>query len=338
MRQRLKNTIHRFRPKALVLMYHRITSLAIDPWQLAVTADHFDQHLEVLKKIGPVISTCSLVEQLRTKKLKDHSIVITFDDGYFDNYENAFPLLKKHGLPATFFITTSQLGKKTEFWWDALESIIIHTPSLPGHISISMHGITIDYALQDEVVLTDATKKALENWRALENQNSKRSRLYELLWQQMRPLSSVQQEDILAYLQNWAGHVPERKENYAMSEASLKEMASHPLITVGGHTETHPDLACHKKDYQEYEVTENKKRLSNITGIPPECFAYPYGRYNQESTAAVKASGYKAAFTTNTSIVKTSNDLYLLNRVQVPNCSGEELHKTITNYFRYPVQ
>jgi len=87
-----------------VLMYHRIASPVNDYWQLCVSPENFEQQLQVISKY---------------KK----NILITFDDGYIDNYSNARPLLEKYQLPAIFFIATGNIDSGKEFWWDQLEQL-----------------------------------------------------------------------------------------------------------------------------------------------------------------------------------------------------------------------
>src|SRR5690606_13951821 len=105
-RRKLHKIHNRFRPKSFILMYHRITELEIDPWELAVSVENFDDHLKVLKSSYNVLSLDEFTENKKKNKLKEGSIAITFDDGYKDNYTNAFPILTKHQLPATFFISS----------------------------------------------------------------------------------------------------------------------------------------------------------------------------------------------------------------------------------------
>ena len=106
-----------FSGRAVVLMYHRIATPAHDHWQLSVSPQNFEAHLQVLKQYN-VFDLATLVTQV-----PNNGIAISFDDGYIDNYTIAKPLLEKYHLPATFFITNGSLGKQTEFWWDELEHI-----------------------------------------------------------------------------------------------------------------------------------------------------------------------------------------------------------------------
>ena len=94
-----------------ILTYHSIND-EINPDE-TVTPEEFEKQLQYIKENYKVISLEDAVEYLRTdiKKISD-SIVITFDDGYSDNYHNAYPLLKKHNFPATIFLISDLINDK----------------------------------------------------------------------------------------------------------------------------------------------------------------------------------------------------------------------------------
>ena len=99
--------------KAKILLYHSVVKdikfdPAIDPADQCLTKDEFESQLVYIKKNFNIISLDDLL--LAGIYKKSVSAVITFDDGFLNNFTVAYPLLKKHGLPATFFITTSFLS------------------------------------------------------------------------------------------------------------------------------------------------------------------------------------------------------------------------------------
>src|SRR5262249_8195308 len=109
-----------FPSRSLILMYHRIARVERDVWSMCVTPEHFEEHLEVLSRHRPV----RLNEWKPRGWFKGSlSCAITFDDGYADNLHAAC-LLKRFGIPATFFVTTGYIGSGREFWWDELERVV----------------------------------------------------------------------------------------------------------------------------------------------------------------------------------------------------------------------
>lgn len=92
--------------RASILMYH---SIGEGGAFFAVTEEDFEKQLLYLKRRGFVCITLSeLVEKLERKEDVSSNVVLTFDDGYEDNYTKAFPLLKKYDIPATIFLITGE--------------------------------------------------------------------------------------------------------------------------------------------------------------------------------------------------------------------------------------
>jgi peptidoglycan/xylan/chitin deacetylase (PgdA/CDA1 family) len=109
--------------KTIVLLYHRVGTVPIDPHTLAISSKNFESQLAYLKKNATIITAADLHHALTTGVVPKRSVVITFDDGYEDNYTNAFPLLKKYALPATIF-TTADADPDEELWIDQLMQAI----------------------------------------------------------------------------------------------------------------------------------------------------------------------------------------------------------------------
>lgn len=108
----------KFLKTAVILTYHRIDKVLGDPRLLCVTPICFENHLIFLKENYEVISLPELITRLEEKRLIGTEAVITLDDGYRDNLINALPLLEKHQLPATIFVTTGFLGQRANLAWD----------------------------------------------------------------------------------------------------------------------------------------------------------------------------------------------------------------------------
>src|SRR4051794_20071252 len=106
-----------------ILLYHRVTALDSDPQQLAVTPEHFDEHLRVLREICTPVELADVPRMLRARRLPKRPVAVTFDDGYRDNLHEAKPLLERHGVPATVFVASGYVGSGREFWWDELERL-----------------------------------------------------------------------------------------------------------------------------------------------------------------------------------------------------------------------
>ncbi|TDB39564.1 MAG: hypothetical protein D9V44_00910 [Actinobacteria bacterium] len=106
---------------ALVLMYHRVITTEDDPYDLAVAPDVFDAHMAALSAGFDIIPATALCEMIaRRRRIPTRSVVVTFDDGYHDLLAYAKPILERHRIPATAFVSTGEIGTSRERWWDEL--------------------------------------------------------------------------------------------------------------------------------------------------------------------------------------------------------------------------
>jgi peptidoglycan/xylan/chitin deacetylase (PgdA/CDA1 family) len=109
----------------VILMYHRVDAADVDPWRLAVHPSHFDEHLEVICELFQPVSLARFASAFAAGGAPRGSVVVTFDDGYRDNLLNARPLLEKHGVPASLFVTTGYLDSGRDFWWEELLAVCV---------------------------------------------------------------------------------------------------------------------------------------------------------------------------------------------------------------------
>lgn len=146
--------------KVLILNYHKIDNTFIS---LAVRPDDFDTQMKYLSENGyHTISPDELYNSLAgTGELPDNPVMITFDDGYEDNYVNAYPILKKYGFKATIFVVTIFLDKNKKGYmsWDQAREMDANGISIQSHTvdHKSMTDLTDD---QLRMELVDSKKKA----------------------------------------------------------------------------------------------------------------------------------------------------------------------------------
>ena len=315
-------------------MYHRIADSEADPWQLAVHPKNFEQHLQILKNYGQVISLEELELGLQKRKIINKSIVITFDDGYLDNYTIAKPLLEKYKLPATFFITTKNIGTKELFWWDYLQ-ILVFSSNLPQKFDLLDYDQTITFDLVDEAVLTPELKLKYKNFSAYEEPKTIRAKSYYQLWEILQSKHDAEKVAIINKLKIWAGFNKKETQDFVcMSENQIRSIAANDLFTIGGHTSNHPVLSNLKKVEQSKEILDNKGYLENLTNKPIKYFAYPSGKYNQATLECVQENGFNLAVTTNHQITDKKSKHLQLGRFQVDNLERKAFQKTLENWFK----
>jgi len=331
--------------RALVLLYHRVADLDLDPQLLSVTPRHFDEHLQTLSQSYDVMTIATLVEHLEARTLPKRSVAITFDDGYKDNLF-AKSQLEKFGLPATVFVTTSALDNGREFWWDELEQLFL----APGHLPERLYGSTLDgfklhrfigaMELGEDAFYGTDTAKTFAGWNvANDNNPTIRHQVYREVHNYLRLIATgtAEKESILQGFFDWAGRQRQiRASHQALSRQDLAELARGGLIEIGSHTTTHPVLAKLSGKEQASEIDDSRSLLQELLGLPVQSFAYPYGAacdFNSESVAIVRDCGYRAACSNIPDLVWTGTDPYQLPRVLVRDCHGDTFSQWLQGWF-----
>ncbi len=128
------NSLTDKKAKVLVLVYHRVLESArFNPLNNIVSLPRFIQQIEKIIKRYLVVSLADIIQQCRLGEFKAKTqVVLTFDDGYSDNYEFAFPILQKKSLPAAFFLTTDYVSSNSPLWDWQLINILSNNTSIRG--------------------------------------------------------------------------------------------------------------------------------------------------------------------------------------------------------------
>ena len=165
---RLKQSVRRatalLRPSVVILMYHRVHDALADPWDLCVSPAHFGEQMEYLRRHHAVLSLRKLKELLAAGRLPRRAVVLTFDDGYVDNLLHAKPTLERWGLPATFFVTTGNLGQARDYWWGELSRLFLEAGTLPDTLDIALNGETLCWRLAEWASYTEEDSRRHSAW------------------------------------------------------------------------------------------------------------------------------------------------------------------------------
>jgi len=232
------------------------------------------------------------------------------------------PLLEKYNLPATFFIASNYIGTGSKFWWDELEHIILGSSRLPAYLKVNINDQEYEFELLD-IELTPEQNEKQKQWEWPEPSPNDRCRLYLDIWEKLLPLDCALIRNAMNQIKRWAGYVaiPNTQE-VPMQPHQLRMMLSNSLFEAGVHTNTHPALPFHSKEYQQNEVRTCKTYLQTNYQKTVNAIAYPYGRYDEKTIEAIKEENIKAGFTTNNTIIYNRTDPYKLGRAQVCNWNG----------------
>jgi peptidoglycan/xylan/chitin deacetylase (PgdA/CDA1 family) len=315
----------RMQKKAVILMYHQVCEKKGDPWQLAVTPENFQYQLDHLKNNFEVVSVDELVATVKSGKLRNNLVAITFDDGFVDNYTNAAPLLEWFELPATFYLTTNPIRTAKMYWWDELQSIILLTEKLPKKLSIYVGYELLQFEFNRHQIISPVIRQEIINWSYGAPVKNERIELYLQLWQKIQPLQHLDQYTVMRHLKNWSklDHIPFGA-NIPMQGYQVKKLSTNKLFTLGGHTVNHAMLSAQTELVQSYEINDCKLDIEEITGKLINGFAYPYGKYNECTKSLLQKNGYNYGLTTDEGAVTVESDVYQLPRIQIKNWSVKE--------------
>jgi peptidoglycan/xylan/chitin deacetylase (PgdA/CDA1 family) len=326
----LKNTIRNLlERKAVILLYHQISERKSDPWELAVSPEAFNNQLMFLKTNFDLVPLSEIANGVANKNLKSRKVAITFDDGFVDNYTNARPILEDHNVPATFYVATHATGTGNTFWWETLESLILHTEQLPRGLRLRIGNGLFDFTFYTDDVLTRRLRREIREWTADKPIPNERISLFFELWKRIQPLTYVDQQKVIANIKEWTrtedAHVPTQ----LMTFDELSVLDKNDLFTIGAHTVHHAMLAEQDPRVQAFEVNESKKTIEHRLGKTVDGFAYPYGNYNSVTKKLLREAGFRHAVSTERRVVKASDDVYALPRIHVKNWQQEEFSANI---------
>jgi len=257
--------IHRNTP--IILMYHRIYN---DEFVSGLEPLQFEKQIAYIKKNFNVLPIKELIEDLNNNKIKPYSLALTFDDGHFDFYTSAWPILKKYNLPASLYITTGFVDGTTWLWPDLIKYILLNSKVE----SLTVAGLgTIPIAKSSHHT----------SWHKLGDHcltlpAEERNRL-------ILQLATDSQVSIL--------NTPQAPFN-SVTWLQLKEMSQEGLI-VGSHTVTHPILSSLSIQSLRNELMESAQTIERNLGILPVGICYPNGRpedINEVVIDEAKRAGY----------------------------------------------
>jgi peptidoglycan/xylan/chitin deacetylase (PgdA/CDA1 family) len=261
---------------------------------------------ELLRSFQPV-PLLQLADGTRTGSLPDRAVSVTFDDGYLDNLETASPILCELGIPATFFIPSQALSGGGA-WWDTLAEVFLGPCHLPPRLTLEWAGETLDLP----------TRTAVE-----------RRASHDLVFARIRTAAAAPRDEVMRTVKEWAGFGGQSAA-LTITRQHLRDLASRPGHSIGGHTEHHLSLPAQTAAVIAAEVQRNKALLEEVTGREVSCFAYPFGEHDQASVAVVRAAGYAAAVTCVEDAVSASTDRLLLPRLVVGSAGPIQFRDALT--------
>jgi peptidoglycan/xylan/chitin deacetylase (PgdA/CDA1 family) len=306
---------------ALVLMYHRVARVEADPWELCVRPEHFESQISMLRELADLVPLPELRSQLRKGRRSRPAVAITFDDGYVDNLTVARPFLERYGAPATVFIATGHVGRRSNFWWDRLAKLVLPERALPSILELGIGNDRFQH--QDEGLASSGTR----------GQRARRQ-LHDRLWAWCSNRADAERDAALAAVEQWADiHPPPDPASWPMTPGELRALMDGGLVDIGAHSVTHPMLSRLPAAEKAIEIRQSRADCERLTGRAPAAFAFPNGDADAESIALVRDAGFEIACTSQPDLVWHAGDAHATPRIHVHDENGTALLRRLRWYW-----
>lgn len=263
----------------LGLNYHRIGDPAgtpYDPGTFSCTTGEFDWQVRFLSQHFRVVNLAEAVDIVQGRTvLKDSAVFLTFDDGYRDNFDEAFPVLKRHGVSASFFLPTAFVGTGVLPWWDVIAYLIKNART---------ERLVLSYPEPSEFDLAAEPVPRI---------------IMRVLWLFKRP-DMTDPERFVSELEAACGcpRPDTAAERCFLNWDEARAMQAAGMC-FGSHTHTHPILSKLPLRTQRDELATSREILEGELRRTIDTLAYPVGQrdsFSRDTFTALKDTGYTAAF------------------------------------------
>jgi peptidoglycan/xylan/chitin deacetylase (PgdA/CDA1 family) len=265
-----------------VLMYHGVPARerfdgVENYYGYNVPVREFEQHLDYLKRRCNVIS---LRDYLAGEGLDSGrtNVVLTFDDGYGNNYSNALPLLERYELPAVFAIATAFVQEREPLWNDVVEYAVRH--SKKARVKLEWDGEVGEFELDAE-----GGRLGLYNWLLRQCVLVDQERRSEVI------------ERALEELDVSPAGVLDEEDYRPLTVEEVRGLAGGGLVEVASHSAHHFLLGKLPRERVRSEVRDSRAALEEMTGAPVTTFCMPGGSYDNAVLDEIHAAGYECVLT-----------------------------------------
>jgi len=285
-----------------VVNYHRIDNpdrKDFDSFKpnVSATPQQFERQMDYLAKWFHVISLNDVIAWLDGRReLPPYAALITFDDGYLDNFTTAFPILRKYRFPALIFLTTAHIGTDAPLYWDLAAYCFSHTQ-------------------RDQLAFPDGS---IKHW----SEQGQLDRVSTTWVEAMKTLPQTEKQIQVQRLPEQLGvSIPAGYFKKLMMDWGQVQEMQRSRIEFGAHTMHHPILTRISLEEVRKEVVGSKSRIEAELGETVLGFAYPNGQASDLSERierVVAASGFRAAFTLlngPSSLSEVKRDPYAIRRI-----------------------
>ena len=254
----------------------------------------FEEQIRYLSKRFRLITLQTLMSALSSGVVPKESLVLTFDDGYKDNFTVALPILKQYGAVGTLFLTTNCIGTGLPLWTDVFGALFQETTVKSLYWRFGKPE-TFSWTCSQEKILAFKTIKNL-----------------------IKTLPEDRKIEVLADIEEQLGSASSFNWSQRMLDWDEVRILHEAGIEIGGHTSSHPILSRISEEQVYRELSDSKNSIEDKIQAPVTSLAYPNGTindYNEEIQRIAEEVGYRSACTTIDGVVTSSSSLFALPRL-----------------------
>ena len=298
-----------YRRNILILMIHGVVDNRLQttwqPFRKQLSVQNLESGLAVLAKYYHFISMDQAIAMLASQvPLQPYSLVLTFDDGYRNNVTHALPILQRHGVPATFFLSTGHVERREPYWYDRLDYAIQH---LKKEQSVSFAG-------QDFLFRPNQEMSSRTIFTTLINAIKTNKPPYAETMQEVHQIANNFEENAGCRLID----IFEEDHSTAIMSWEEAKQVTDQGITIGSHTVDHAILDRLEEVFIREQLIVSKKVIEQCTGRQCSYFCYPNGNWNNKIISLVRKTGFVAAITTDNGANQVGDELLTLRRISFP--------------------
>jgi peptidoglycan/xylan/chitin deacetylase (PgdA/CDA1 family) len=292
-----------------LLQYHSVSDEGLyrTP-SIAISPALFERQMAFLATRYRVISLDDVVDCIeRRRPFPPRAVAVTFDDGYRDNYAEALPVLLRHRLTATFFVTAGPVVRNERFWVSWLRAAVLSAPDVSGLSATPLVPVSLpnrcDRHRREQIV--GAITAGLNHAGLAERDRA--------LAQVSRALHIER--------------VPAGGQEPILQPEQIRDMVRLGM-TIGSHTVSHPNLPSLTAAEVFSELAESKRLLQEVTGQPVRHVSYPGGpdasrpAFTGETVELARRAGYRSASTSRRQPVSLSSNVFALGRYDINDRLG----------------
>lgn len=267
-------------PRGLVLNFHR-----------ELDAASFEEKILAVKSKYRFVCLEELTDLIANKKSLKNICHISFDDGEISFYEIVYPILKKHSVPVSLFVSPKIIESTTNYWFQEIESFN----------DTSFRSFIASYIMTPIHFFSDCTTLSI------------------LKCFRINTIKKI----IAEYL---VMNPAEKGPNFNMNVSQLLEVEQSKLVTIGAHTLDHPILMNETNENSFFEIAESVVQLQKMLGHKVKHFAYPNGAegydFSDREVDFLNKAGISLSFTTDVDHLLNLSSIYKVPRIYYPTTLG----------------